>query len=60
MDEETDTGGVEPGTEGAPDDPLPDDEDAGEAGEEGDDAEAVAKSEEESKYLTFYTWWIRG
>jgi hypothetical protein len=47
MDEETDTGGVEPGTEGAPDDPLPDDEDAGEAGEEGDDAEAVAKSEEE-------------
>jgi hypothetical protein len=55
MDEDTDTGGVEPSAEGAPDDPLPDDEDAGEVGEEGDDAEAVAKSEEESKYLALFT-----
>jgi hypothetical protein len=50
-DEETDTGMGDAGAEGVGDDGLPDDEDAGDGADEGDDAEAVAKSEEECKWL---------
>ncbi|KAL1986911.1 hypothetical protein VTN96DRAFT_5328 [Rasamsonia emersonii] len=48
VDEETENGGaVDAGTEGAAEDQLHDDEDAGEVAEEGEDADAAAKSEEE-------------
>ncbi|KAL2000937.1 hypothetical protein VTN02DRAFT_2453 [Thermoascus thermophilus] len=48
-DEEMEVGGaVEAGTEGAADDHLPEDEEPAEGAEEVDDAEAIAKLEEES------------
>lgn len=49
-DEEMEVGGaVEAGTEGAADDHLPEDEEPAEGAEEVDDAEAIAKLEEECK-----------
>lgn len=49
MDDETENGGaVDVGAEGAEDD-LQDDDEVADGAEEGDDAEAAAKSEEESK-----------
>ncbi|KAL1967118.1 hypothetical protein VTN77DRAFT_3409 [Rasamsonia byssochlamydoides] len=48
VDEETENGGaVDAGTEGAAEDQLHEDEEAGEVAEEGDDVDAAAKSEEE-------------
>lgn len=54
VDEETENGGVvDAGTEGAAEDQLHDNEDAAEVAEEGEDADAAAKSEEECKCLSY-------